>query len=258
MLMEFLNDYIRQFVQTKHFMKKVILIIAVLFSTQMNAQTTVTIPDPVRKIEVTGSAEMEVVPDEVFVSITLQEYRKENKSKVSIDEISRTFLAACEKAGISKDRIEVQNMSGFDQSEWYWRKRKKEQPDLMQSTSYVIKFSSPAEMDKLANLLDDQSTQNVYVMKSSNSKEKEYRKQLKTEALKNARAKAAYMLEGIEAKVDEVLFVRELEAGNMVYPMYKNAMMMANQEMDAGSANEGLNFKKIKYLYQVEAHFRIK
>jgi uncharacterized protein YggE len=224
------------------------------------AQQTITIPAQTNKIEVTGSAEMEVIPDEIYTGITLQEYRKENKSKVSIDEISRNFISICEKAGISKDRIEVQNMSGFDQSEWYVRKRRKEQPDLMQSTTYTIKFSSPGEIDKLVNLLDDNATQNIYIIKTSSSHEKEYRRQLKVQALQNAKEKAQYMLEGIGSHPGNVVYVKEIENNAVIYPMYKMAGVMANSAMESNDsgANEGLNFHKVKYHYDVEAHFEIK
>jgi uncharacterized protein YggE len=222
-----------------------------------SAQQTITIPSQVKKIEVTGSAEMEAVPDEVYIGITLQEYRDKQKEKVSIDAISKNFLAMCEKAGISKDRIEVQNMSGFDNTDWWLRRRKKEQPDLMQSTTYIIKFSNPAEVDKLVNMLDDNATNNVYVYKLSNTKETDYRKQLKTQALQNAKEKARYLLEGVGEKVGGLLYVKEIEYSPGV-PMYKS-MGLSNSMMEQSqtSANEGLNFKKIKYRYEVEAHFAI-
>jgi uncharacterized protein len=241
-------------------MKKFILlsVLISMISITSYAQQTITVSNPVKNIEVTGSAEMEVVPDEVYVAVTLIEYYKPNKTKVNIDEISKSFIATCEKAGIGKERIEVQNMSGFDQSTWWWRKQKKEQPDLMQQTTYTIKFTSPGEIDKLVNLLDDNATQNIYISKTSHSKEMEYRKQLKMQALQNAKSKAQYMLEGIGAKAGDVLFVKEIEINNNYYPMYKGAMM-ANSAMESSTgANEGLNFTKIKYRYEVEAHFEIK
>src|SRR5690349_17201196 len=188
-------------------MKKIFFILCVTAASWCSAQQTITIPSQVKKIEVTGSAEMEVVPDEVYLGITLQEYNNKQKEKISIDEISKNFLAICDKAGISKDHIEVQNMSGFDNSSWWYRKRKKEQPDLMQSTTYIIKFSSPAEVDKLVNKLDDNATNNVYIEKVSNSKETEYRKQLKIQALQNAKEKARYLLEGVGEKVGGLLYV---------------------------------------------------
>ena len=240
----------------KNFLLLFLIILTVETLQAQQPLNTLTLTSPVKKIEVTGSAELEVIPDEIFVGITLQEYYTKTKEKITIDAISRSFLATCEKAGITKDRIEVQDMSGFDNSSWYYRKRKKEQPDLMQSTSYTIKFGSPAEIDKLVNILDDNATQNVYLSRKSNSKEKEFCKQLKIQALQNAKAKATYLLEGIGAKTGAVLFVREIEFNEA--PMYKNYDRMANTMMEsAGSANEGLSFRKIKYRYDVEAHFGI-
>jgi uncharacterized protein YggE len=237
-------------------MEKSILILFVVAATFCSAQQTITIPSQVKKIEVNGSAEMEVVPDEVYIGITLQEYRDKQKEKVSIDAISKNFLSICDKAGISKDRIEVQNMSGFDNTDWWVRKRKKEQPDLLQSTTYIVKFSNPAEVDKLVNMLDDNATNNVYLYKLSNSKETEYRKQLKTQALQNAKEKARYLLDGVGEKVGGLLYVKEIEQGQI--PYYKGAAFSNTMRMESEtSANEGLNFKKIKYRYEVEAHFAI-
>lgn len=219
------------------------------------AQQTITIPDRVNKIEVTGSAEMEVVPDEIYAAFTVQEYYNKQKEKINIDAISKNFLATCEKTGISKDRIEVQDMSGFDNTNWWYRKRKKEQPDLLQSTVYIVKFSSPAEVDKLVNMLDDNATQNVYISKTGSSRQAEYKKQLKKEALQNAKAKAQYLLEGIGAKTGAVLFVKEIEPNE--FPVYKGRFESNAMIAQDGSANEGLNFRKLKYRYEVEAHFAI-
>ncbi len=239
-------------------MKKTILL-ALLTTFTWNAlfaQPTNSLPIPVKKIEVTGIAEMEVVPDEIYIGITLQEYYNKQKVKIDINEISKKFLATCEMSGITKERIEVQNMSGFDNTNWWNSRRKKEQPDLLQATTYLLKFNAPGEVDKLVNMLDDNATQNVFVSKTSSSKEKEYRKQLKIQALQNAKVKANYLLEGIGEKAGKVLFVKEVDAAQPEYPMYQ--MKMANTMMagDAG-ANEGINFKKIKYSFQVEAHFAI-
>ena len=240
-------------------MKRLILCILLLANYFNTASAQQTIQTPIiKKIEVVGSAEMEVVPDEIYVGFTLQEYYNKQKEKAGIDDISRNFLVVCEKAGISKTRIEVQNMSGFDNSSWWYKRRKKEQPDLLQNTTYVIQFSNPAEVDKLVNQLDDNATQNVFISKISSSKESEYRKQLKIQALQNAKAKADYLLTGIGEKAGGVLFIKEVDFTQPVYPIYE--MKMANTMMAGdsnSSANEGLNFKKIKYRFEVEAHFGI-
>src|SRR5436190_22011956 len=217
-------------------MKKSILILLMVLPLISSAQQTITLPETVKKIEVTGSAEMEVVPDEIYTAIMVQEYYNKQKEKVNIDAISKSFLATCDKAGISREQIGVQDMSGFDNTSWWYRKRKKEQPDLLQSTTYIVKFSSPAEVDKLVNTLDDNATQNVYISKTSSSKQEEYRKQLKKEALQNSKAKAQYLLEGIGAKAGAVLYVREIEQTS--FPMNRGPMESNMMMAQDASANE--------------------
>ena len=200
---------------------------------------------------------MYVVPDEIYIGVSLQEYYNAQRVKVELSTISTDFISRCEKAGITKDRIEVQSMGGFDNSSWYEKRKRKQQPDLLQSTSYVIKFSSPAEADKLTTLLDDNATLNVYISKVSSSKEAEFRKQLKIQALQNAKSKAQYLLESIGEKTGGVLFIKEAEMQSVYQPNQRVMMANSNWSDDTGTANEGLNFKKIKYYYEIEAHFAI-
>lgn len=209
-----------------------------------------------KKIEVTGSAEMEVVPDEIYVNFTLQEYYNKLKNKIDIDQIQKDFLERCTKAGISKERIEIQNMSGFDQNNWYWRKRKKEQPDLMASTTYVVKFTTAAEVDKLVNQLDDNATMHMFISKSDHSKMEDFRKEVKIKALQAAKDKARYLCESIGEKAGQALYIQEIE-NNFGMPMPE--MAFANKAMfdEGGSANEGINFKKITIRYEIKAQFQI-
>lgn len=237
-------------------MQKVLLTLFIFVLTfSMKGQSVST--DTTRKIEVTGSAEIEVVPDEVYVSFTLQEYYDKQKNKVDIDRIQRDFIDRCQKAGISKDRIMVQNMSGFDQNQWYWRKKKKEQPDMLASTTYTIKFSSPSDIDKLVNTLDDNSTSQMRISKISHSKIEDYRKDIKIKALQAAKAKAAYLCESIGEKVGSAIYIQEIDNNISPYPMYDRAML-SNMAMPADGANEGIDFQKIKIRYEMKAVFGVR
>jgi hypothetical protein len=179
------------------------------------------------------------------------------KDKISIDFIQKDFLDRCTKAGITKDRIEIQNMSGFDQSSWYWRRHKKEQPDLMASTTYIIKFSNAGDIDKLVNTLDDNATQNLFISKTDNSRMEDYRKEVKIKALQAAKAKAQYLCESIGEKMGQALYIQEIENTGYPQPMM-GKMMMSNMAMEgAPSANEGINFQKIKIRYEMQAQFAI-
>ncbi len=115
-------------------------IIGMILNGKMAHSQTPTNMNETRKIEVTGNAEMKVIPDEIFVVITIQEYT-ENKKKTDINEVRKNFLAACTKAGIAKENISIQGMNGYNNSGWYWQ-RKKKTPDFVASSSYIIKFNS--------------------------------------------------------------------------------------------------------------------
>ena len=53
-------------------------------------------------IEVTGKAEMEVVPDEIYVGITINE--KDNKGKVSVDQQEQEMFKQLKEIGIDVEK----------------------------------------------------------------------------------------------------------------------------------------------------------
>jgi len=199
---------------------------------------------------------LRIVPDEIYVNFTLQEYLDKQKEKISIDEIQKDFLDKCSKAGIGKERINIQNMNGFDQGNWYWRNRKKQQPDLLASTTYILKFTNAGEIDKLVNSLDDNSTQNMYISKTTHSRIEEYRKDVKIKALQAAKSKAQYLCESIGEKIGKTLFIQEIEDYNYS-PGYKSMAMSNEMDMAAPTANEDIDFQKIVIRFQMKAEFEI-
>src|SRR3954453_10591592 len=78
---------------------------------------------PVQKtISVTGSSEMEVVPDEIYVQVDLREYNKKNGDKIDITTIKNNFLAACKSLGLNDKDVTIQSYQGYDNNYWYWKK----------------------------------------------------------------------------------------------------------------------------------------
>ncbi len=228
-------------------------LLGLMTNTNMAQQTTA--PEQ-RKIEVTGNAEMEVIPDEIYVNITVQEYT-ENKKKVDINEIRKDFLEACSKAGIAKENISIQGMNGYNNNGWYWQ-RKKKSPDFMASSTFIIKFSSGEQIEKLMSLLDDKSTQNMYISSTSYSKMEDLKKQVKIKALQDARSKAQYLCEAIGEKAGKVLLIKEVEGNSYVpQPMLMEKRMMSGAVMADEFEPSGLEFQKIKIKMEVLAQFAI-
>src|ERR1044072_5386487 len=122
-------------------MKKVMLVLAGLLLTVSTwAQQTDNKP-PVKKTEVNGSAEMEITPDEIYLSITLKEYyqSKNKTNKVDISTLEKQLQQAVVNAGIPKENLTIENVFGFN-PDW-WRGKKKNDPDFLAEKRYRLKLN---------------------------------------------------------------------------------------------------------------------
>ncbi len=213
-----------------------------------------------KTINVSGLAEMEVVPDEIYVQIELREYDKKGGGKTDIDAIKNDFLKAAISIGLNENDISVQGYQGWDGNFWIYRKNKKKNPDLKASITYEVKLASTKKMDELVQKLDDEATQNFFISRVSHSKIQEFKKQLKIQAVKAAREKANYLADALNEKAGEAITINEPnEINPFPQPMYANARMEAKVAMDAGNAQmPNIDFKKMKLQYEVNVVFALK
>jgi hypothetical protein len=240
------------------FMKKMItLLVLAAFAFPVIAQQN---PFP-KTITVSGSAEMEIVPDEIYVLVELKEYDKKGSGKIGLESIKEDFLNRCKQAGLPDSVISIAAYEGDNPSYYsYWRKRGKKD-DLYSSISYQIKFSDSKSMDALVVLLDDNATEKFQVTRTSHSKIMEYRKQLKIQAIKAARDKANYLAEAINEKAGEAVSVNEPENNNSWSSYGYPVRNMASQSIyrdGAPTNNTGVDFKKMKLRFEVTAIFALK
>jgi uncharacterized protein YggE len=212
-----------------------------------------------RTINVSGLAEMEIVPDEIYVQIELREYDKKGGGKVDIESIKNDFLKAALGIGIKDTDITVQGYQGWDGSFWIYKKNKKKNPDLKAGITYQVKVSATNKMDELVQKLDDEATQSFFISRVSHSKLQQFKKDLKIEAVKAAKEKAAYLANAINEKAGEAITINEPnELNNFPHPVYANAMMKSEARM-AGDAESLpiIDFKKIKLQFEVNATFAL-
>lgn len=220
------------------------------------AQSTVVNPFP-KTISVTGSAEMEVTPDEIYVVVDLQEYEKKGSGKINLEKIKADFLNNCRSIGLPDSLITIASYDGDMGNPWIKKKKKKE--ELMASISYQVKFSNSKKMDELVAKLDDEATRNFRIARTSHSKLQEFRKQLKIEAIKAAKNKASYLAAAIDEQV--LTAVTITEPTDMIVQPYQYRFAQANVAMDAvGSAaeNSSMDFNKIKLHFDVSVVFALK
>src|SRR6218665_1935355 len=204
------------------------LLLGYTFTT--NAQDNMA-KDPVKKIEVTGSAEMEIVPDEIYFAISLKEYFKDEKNqkdKVTIDVLEKQLIAAVIKAGFPRDNLTIKAITGYRN----WTGKKKPQ-NFLESKRYILKMNNLYKTDVILDEVDDKGIEFVNIDHVDHSQIKEFRKEIKINALKAAKEKATYLLESINEKVGDVLLIEELD--DQFYA--PQPMMMSNVRMMKASGD---------------------
>ncbi len=203
----------------------------------------------VKKIEVTGTADMEVTPDEIYVRITLKEYM-DGRRKVNLDKLEERLVKALRSERIPEENLTVQNIYGYN---WDWKKKKS--GDFMASKSFRLKVPNLKKMNDLIERLDERGINNMNIDNYSHSKLEDYQKELKLKALQNAKEKAAFLLGGIDEELGGVLEVYEHQA-----PQHGGPILYRAQAMDAEAASyqSNVEFKTIKLQSEIRAVFAIK
>lgn len=208
-----------------------------------------------RYIEVTGSSEIEIIPDEIHFMITIKEYWREEfekkskpedyRTKVRLSDIEHNLMDVLKQAGIRSTDILTKEVGD------YWRERGK---DFLITKTFDIKLQSFEQINRIIQAVDTKGIQSMNIGELKNKDLQEYRKKGKIEALKAARQKAGYLVEAMGQKLGNVLRIIEPEERSLNY--FQPQSMTSNvafQNYD----NNPENFRTIKLRYQMTARFEI-
>ena len=236
--------------------KYALLLLMSILNSIVFAQTgseSITYP---KTITVEGSAEMEIIPDEIYTTVELKEYEKKGTGKITIEKIKADFLQVCKSIGLPDSTISIDSYEGLN----YRNRRRRGKDELYSSIKYQIKFSTSTKMDELVEKLDDDATQNFEIVRTSHSKIREYRKQLKIQAVKAAKEKAQYLSEAVDEKIGVAISI--IEPAEYDAPMDNNNnyrySQHANAVYNADESRTAVDFKKLKLRYSANVVFALK
>jgi len=216
-----------------------------------------------KKIMVTGSSEMEITPDEIFMNFTIREYKNKAGKKIAIQAVKAQFLDLCSKAGITLNDIRISGYSGsenWDYYYWYYRRDK----EISSSVSYTIKVKSLSKIDKIVNGLDRDAVENFYIARTSHSQLEKLRRQVKENAVKASKTKAIYLAKAIGEDVGRALLIEEITVGD--YESDRRSMNKYNESyantvttgtFDASYSQGNPSIDKIKIRFEVKAEFEL-
>lgn len=213
-----------------------------------------------KSITVTGVAEMEVMPDEIYVQVDLREYDKKGVGKINIDTIKSNFIAACRSIGIADSNISVKAYQAYN-NYWEYKRSRKKNPDMNASISYWIKLGDTKKMDELVDRLDDEATQNFFIAKLDYSKKIELKKQLKINAIRGAKEKATYLTSAIDEHINGAITITDLEGSADEGGIVINQARLSNTANGfanfTSSDSDNIGFSKLKFHFEVSVEFAL-
>ncbi len=245
-------------------MKKLVLSLVLLVSLKSIAQIVVPeAPNLKPFVEVTGTSETEVTPDEIFICITLQE-RAENKEKLTIEKQEDNLKAAIKELGIDITNLTLNNANSD------YRKVKTLGKDVIVSKSYTLKIGNAEMLGKVYEKLDKINAYDAYIYKLSHTKILEYQKENRIKAIKAAKEKVEYILAAVGKQAGNPIQISETDNSvqNNAYNTYgryyrgsfaSNAIQSYNNESSEGANNgSDISIKKIKVTSSFLVKYEIK
>jgi uncharacterized protein YggE len=208
-------------------------------------------------IEVDGYAEKEIIPNEIYIGIILRE-RMENKEKVTIEAQEKQLREA-----LTTLSIPISNLSVADANADYvkvsWQKR-----DVLTKKEYQLKLGNATAVGKVFQELEKLKIQDGYIDHVSHSAIDSLRKQVRIEAIKNAKEKADYLLNAIGQSTGNALIVSEtlkdvvLRQDISRMPAKALTKISGVIVSDFGNSPPEIEFQKIKLSYSIYTKFSIK
>ena len=203
-----------------------------------------------RYIEVTGTSEIEIVPDRIHYIIEIREYFEEEfdgkskpeeyRTKVSLNRIEQGLREVLHDAGISPDAVRTQEIGD------YWRKQGQ---DFLVAKTFDITLLDFKQVDEILKRMDTRGIHTMRIGELENRDMLSYHQKGKIAALKAAQRKAAYLVEALGKKLGPVIRIVEDEAGSSLPFSQSNVLSSNVVSFDS--------FRTIKKKYSMLVRFEI-
>ncbi len=207
-------------------------------------------------IEVAASVDTLVVPDRIYVSITLNE--ADSKNKKSVEEQEKQLETILKKLKINTDK----DLSVLGYSSDFKKYFLKGQ-SILKTKKYSLLVRDAYTLGNVLISLEEVGISNTEVEKVEYSKSKELLLELKSEAVKRSRITADKLVKPLNQKAGKALYISDTNYGGIEDYEYVTVRNIALQEMDykKESASEEflrkLDFQKIKFSTTVYVKYQL-
>jgi uncharacterized protein YggE len=225
-----------------------------LLSLSANAQTKNFIDQPY--LEVNGSADTLITPDEIFISIMISE--KDSKDRVSVEEQEAKMVAALSALGIEVEKNLSASYMGSN-FKFYLLKGK----DVIKTKQYVLKVGGSETASKVFLQLEQLGISNSSIQRVNHSSIDKLRNSMRSRAVENAKDRANALLQPLHQNVGPAIHIADNENYNLTNQVYGSSLQ---EVVVTGYALRGrgeglyskIDFEKIKVAASVNVKFGIK
>jgi hypothetical protein len=235
-------------------MRKLFVILTILISISIFAQTGEKNFIDQNYIEVTGKAEIEIIPDQIYLKILLNE--KEFKNKQSIVEIEKLMIDKLIEIGIETEtNLAIKDFASNFQ--FYWLGKS----DIFVTKEYQLLVNDAATAGEVFVELEKIGISNITIDKIDHSEIREFKKQVKIDAIKAAKEKAIELSTAIDQNIGRALFIVENDRNN--YLSNTLSGKVAGVTIRGARSNEtkqylDIEFEKITIEYSILCRFELK
>ena len=216
---------------------------ALIFSTPLSAQE---LGQTIPTISVNGSSQLKVQPNEIYISIKLDE--NDTKGKVTLEEQRRNMFAALKRVGVDAEK----QLSVVDMNSSYYRRR-----GALAVTQYELKVATAEAVSKVFEALEKAGIPNVNVSRTAYSKMEELRTEARKAAIINAQQRARELAEAVGQSIGACYEINDYTTTTQPV-VYRSKVMLANSaslDAVAEEAEPNVEFEQIVVSYNISEKF---
>lgn len=202
-------------------------------------------------IETSAKADSLVVPDEIYLTITL---REQDERKLSVEQLEKRMFEALKKLGIDLE-MQLKLSDASSNIKTYFLGRK----DIKKSKRYELKLDSATAAGQVLVALEEKGISNARITKTDYSQLERLKLELLGKAVTKAKQRAHVMAKPLEQKVGKAIYISDTSSGftgfrrtNML-----NEVVMYSMAEEVVETTPEIQFKPQKVSVSVSIRFRL-
>ena len=202
-------------------------------------------------IQVIGTAEEEIIPNEIYMQIIIDEH--DNKGKETLESLENKMIKKLKELNIDIDEnLSVKDFSSNFQK--YFLK----QSDIFTSKEYQLILHKAKKVGEVFMALEDLGISNIKIEKIDHSDLKSFQKTARYNAVMDAKQKALEMAIPLGQQIGKAIYIHEFEIFTR-QPLRREEPAAVFKLMETEpSSLPNIEFEKIKVEAKVEVYFELK